>query len=178
MFEKLFGYHLSPKKRNIKPVALVILDGWGVAPPSEGNVIAQAKTPNFNQWFAEYPHTELIAAGESVGLPANEVGSTEVGHLTIGAGRVILQGLKRINAAIEDGSFFNNEAFLKAIEHVRTNKSKLHIMGIVSTGKVHGSIDHFYALLELCGHLGINNVYLHIFTDGRDAPPQEAKEVL
>lgn len=178
MFERFFGYHLSPKKRNIKPVALIILDGWGVAPPSEGNVIASAKTPNFDQWFKEYPHTELIAAGESVGLPANEVGSTEVGHLTIGAGRVILQGLKRINAAIEDGSFFNNEAFLKAIEHVRKNKSKLHIMGIVSTGKVHGSIDHFYALLELCGHLGLEEVYLHIFTDGRDAPPQEAKDVL
>ncbi len=178
MFERFFGYHLSAKKRTIKPVVLIILDGWGVAPPSQGNVIAQAKTPNFDCFFKEYPHTDLIAAGESVGLPANEVGSTEVGHLTIGAGRVILQGLKRINAAIEDGSFFNNPSFLAAVDHVRKNNSKLHIIGIVSSGKVHGSIDHFYALLELCGHLGLNNVYLHIFTDGRDAPPHEAKEIL
>jgi len=178
MFERFFGYHLSSKKRSIKPVVLIILDGWGVAPPSQGNVIAQAKIPNFNNFFQLYPHTELIAAGESVGLPANEVGSTEVGHLTIGAGRVILQGLKRINAAIEDGSFFNNPAFLAAIDHVRKNKSKLHIIGIVSSGKVHGSIEHFYALLELCSHLGLENVYLHIFTDGRDSPPHEAKEIL
>ncbi len=178
MFERFFGYHLSNKKRSIKPVVLIILDGWGVAPPSQGNVIAQAKIPNHDSFFKQYPYTELIAAGESVGLPANEVGSTEVGHLTIGAGRVILQGLKRINAAIEDGSFFNNPAFLKAVDHVRTNHSKLHIIGIVSSGKVHGSIDHFYALLELCGHLGLENVYLHIFTDGRDAPPHEAKEIL
>ncbi len=178
MFERLFGYHLTPKARHTKPVALVILDGWGVAPPSQGNVIAQAKTPNFDSIFKLYPHTELIAAGESVGLPANEVGSTEVGHLTIGAGRVILQGLKRINAAIEDGEFFDNPAFLKAIDHVRKHKSKLHIMGIISTGKVHGSIDHFYALMELCAHLGLEEVYVHIFTDGRDAPPFEAKETL
>lgn len=178
MFEQFFSRPFSPRSKTTKPVALIILDGWGVAPPSVGNVIAQANIPNLNSYLADYPNTQLIAAGESVGLPANEVGSTEVGHLTIGAGRVILQGLKRINVAIEEGTFFNNAALLSAIDHVVKHKSKLHIMGILSSGKVHGSIDHFYALLELCSHLALQNVYVHAFTDGRDAPPHEAKEIL
>src|SRR5579859_3632464 len=165
---------------NIKPVVLIILDGWGVAPPSEGNVLTQAKTPNFDKFFKLYPHTELIASGESVGLPANEVGSTEVGHLTLGSGRVIFQGLKRINVAIQNGTFFQNEAIRQAIKHVKENNSKLHIMGLISTGNVHASIEHFYALLQFCQHMGMNtnNVFIHVFSDGRDSPPREALEFM
>ncbi len=168
----------SPKKApTIRPVFLIIIDGWGVAPPSQGNVIARAKIPTFDNLFLHYPHTELIASGESVGLPANEVGSTEVGHLTIGTGRIIYQGLKRINVAIEDGTFFQNEAINKAITHIVKNNSKLHILGLLSTGKVHSSLDHLYALLEVCSHSSIGDrVFIHGFTDGRDSPPQEAME--
>jgi 2,3-bisphosphoglycerate-independent phosphoglycerate mutase len=163
---------------SIKPVFLIIIDGWGVAPLSSGNGIAQARIPNLEKLFASYPHTELIASGESVGLPANEVGSTEVGHLTIGTGRVILQGLKRVNKAIEDGDFFQNDAFFKAIQHVKQHNSKLHIIGAISTGKVHASIEHFYGLLQVCQNAGLHNVYVHAFTDGRDSPPREALTVL
>lgn len=170
---------LDPSNHKLKPVMLLILDGWGVAPNSTGNVIAQAKTPNLDNYKLIYPHGELIASGESVGLPANEVGNTEVGHLTLGAGRVILQGLKRINVAIEDGSFFQNKQFKAAIQHVKTNNSKLHLMGVITTGNVHASLPHFYALLEMCKQFGLsNNVFAHAFTDGRDAPPKEGMTLL
>lgn len=162
----------------MKPVFLIILDGWGIAPPSDGNAISRSKLPNINKFLAEFPNGELIASGESVGLPANEVGSTEVGHLTIGTGRAIYQGLKRVNVALEDNTFFRNKAFLQAVQHVKENHSKLHILGVVSTGNVHASLPHFYGLLELCKRQGISkSVYIHAFTDGRDAPPQEAQRL-
>jgi len=169
---------ISNKKSKIKPTVLVLLDGFGIAPPSEGNAISVAKTNNYDKLLAEYPHTELIASGESVGLPANEVGNTEVGHLTIGAGRVILQDLKRISVAIEKGSFFNNQALLQAASHLKINKSNLHIMGLIGSGHVHSSIDHLYGLLDFCKREEIENVYLHLFTDGRDSPPKEGRQII
>lgn len=168
----------NSKKRTIKPVVLVIMDGWGLAPVSKGNAIKLAMTPNFNYYISNFPHSELIASGESVGLPANEVGNTEVGHLTIGAGRVILQDLKRINMSIEKGDFYFNKAFIEAINHARTNSTKLHIMGLIGSGNVHSSLDHLFALVDLCKKEEFENVYFHLFTDGRDSPPNEGIEIV
>jgi len=169
---------ISLKKNKINPTVLVILDGFGVAPASEGNAISVARTPNYDKLISEYPNCDLIASGESVGLPANEVGNTEVGHLIIGAGRVILQDLKRISVAIEKGTFFNNQALLQAASHIKTNRSNLHILGLIGSGHVHSSIDHLYGLLDFCKKEGIENVYLHLFTDGRDSPPKEGRQII
>jgi len=166
------------KKCTIKPVILLILDGWGIAPPSNGNAIYLARPLFMDSLASLYPHTQLIASGESVGLPANEVGSSEVGHLTIGAGRVILQSLKRIDNSIEDGTFFENHAFIQAVGHVRKFRSKLHLMGLVSSGKVHSSNDHLLALLEFCKREDLTDVCLHLFTDGRDAPPKDGLQII
>jgi len=157
-----------------KPLVLVILDGWGIAPEGPGNAVALAKTPNFNALWASYPHTQLLASGESVGLPKGEPGNSETGHLNLGAGRVIYQDLPRINLSIANGTFFKNTAFLKAIVHVRQNKSSLHLMGLVGSGGVHSNIEHLYALLRLAKEEQVDNVYLHLFTDGRDSPPTSA----
>lgn len=162
----------------MKPVVLVIMDGFGIAPPSEGNAISRARKPNYDYFWNNYPHTELIASGESVGLPANEVGNTEVGHLTMGAGRVILQDLKRIDLSIERGTFFDNKAMLEAVNHVKSNSSNLHVMGLVSSGNVHSSLEHLYAILQFCKKEEVANVYLHLFTDGRDAPPKEGVDLI
>lgn len=167
-----------PSQSGIKPVALLVLDGWGIAPASDGNAITRAKTPNVDKLYSQFPHGELIASGESVGLPANEVGNSEVGHLTIGIGGVINQSLKRINSAIEDTSFFDNRAFIQTVAHVQKYHSKLHLMGLVSSGSVHASIDHFYALLNFCKDNHVRDVCLHLFTDGRDAPPKEGVRIM
>jgi 2,3-bisphosphoglycerate-independent phosphoglycerate mutase len=161
-----------------RPVVLLILDGWGIAPASPGNAISLANTPHMHRLQTVFPHGELIASGESVGLPANEVGNTEVGHLNLGAGRVVLQDLKRINKSIKDGDFFLNKALRDAADHVLQNNSKMHILGLVSSGEVHSSTTHFYALLDFCKRSGIKNVFLHLFTDGRDAPPNEGIEII
>ncbi len=170
----------SNKKNNpqIKPLVLVVLDGFGSAPASSGNAISLAKTPNIDSYFKTYPHTDLIASGESVGLPANEVGNTEVGHLTLGAGRTMYQELKRIDMSIEKGLFYDNKAFLKAVAHAKSNNSKLHLLGLIGSGRVHSSVEHLYALLQFCKKENMQNVYLHIFTDGRDSPPQQGIEIL
>src|SRR3972149_7990899 len=168
----------TKKKPGIKPTILLILDGFGLAPASEGNAITLAKTPNYDRLLEKFPHAELIASGESVGLPANEVGNTEVGHLTLGAGRVIYQDLKRISMAIEDGTFFDNKAFLHALAHCRKYNSKMHLMGLVGTGNVHSSLEHFYGLIQFFKKAEFPNVYLHLFTDGRDTPPKEAVEII
>ncbi len=168
----------TPRPSGIKPMVLLILDGYGLAPPSEGNAITLAKKPFINSYYKLYPHGQLIASGESVGLPANEEGNTEVGHLTIGAGRVIDQDLVRINKAIKDGNFFDNKAFLDAVEHVRKNNSKLHIAGLIGSGNVHSSMEHFWALVEFCKQNKLRNIYFHLFTDGRDSPPQEGMTLI
>jgi len=168
----------NPKDCKLTPSVLLVLDGWGIAPPSQGNAIYLAKKP-FVDWISQnFPSAQLIASGESVGLPANEEGNSEVGHLAIGVGRVVLQSLKKIDLAIESGSFFDNPAFMGAVHHVKSNSSKLHIMGLVSSGKVHAALNHLYALLEFCKLQGLSNTKLHLFTDGRDAPPNEAESII
>ncbi|MEI6288089.1 MAG: 2,3-bisphosphoglycerate-independent phosphoglycerate mutase [bacterium] len=153
-----------------KPVILIILDGWGIAPPSRGNAITLAKTPTLSGLIKTYPAMTLQASGEAVGLSWGEIGNSEVGHMNLGSGKLIYQNLPLINKTIADGSFFQNEKFLGAIEHAKKNKSALHIMGLTSSGGVHSSIEHLYALLELCAKHKFKNVFIHAFVDGRDMP--------
>lgn len=142
-----------------------------MAAPSPGNAISLAKTPNFSRFWAAYPHTQLRASGDAVGLPRGEVGNTETGHLNLGAGKIVYQDLARINMAIADGSFFENPVLHKACRHVLNNKSSLHIMGLLGAGGVHSSMDHLFSLVRLAKTLGVVRVFIHIFTDGRDSPP-------
>src|SRR3972149_2348943 len=162
----------------LKPVVLVILDGWGVAPESAGNAITLAHLPYFHSINVSYPHTVLEASGPSVGLPSGEAGNSEVGHLNIGAGKIVYQDLPRINSAIADGSFLKNETFKRAFDHVKTNKSNLHLMGLVGTGNVHASVEHLYALLWAAKEAGLQNVFLHLFTDGRDSSPTSGLQLI
>lgn len=154
-----------------RPVVLLVLDGWGIGPNNAGNAIARAKTPNLTKYWMSYPHTQLEASGTAVGLPQGEDGNTETGHLNIGAGHIVYQDLPRINMAIADGLFFQNETFLKAVEHVKANNSTLHLMGLIGAGGVHSNIEHLYALLNFCSQQQVTNVIIHGFTDGRDSPP-------
>ena len=157
-----------------KPVALIIMDGYGIADDSKGNAVSLAKKPNLDRLFKEFPHATLQASGEAVGLPEGQMGNSEVGHLNIGAGRIVYQSLSRINNAINDGSFFELEAFKKAIENVKKNNSKLHIFGLCSDGGVHSHTKHINALVDLAKK---NNVkcYVHAFLDGRDVAPKSAE---
>lgn len=153
-------------------VVLIVMDGWGMAPSGPGNPILAANLPNIRKFWSAYPHTTLLASGEAVGLPRGEVGNTETGHLNLGAGRIVYQDLLRINMAIANGSFAKNEAFSQAIDFVKKNNSKLHLMGLIGGGGVHSSTEHLYALLNLCKTKGLSsNVVVHAFTDGRDSPP-------
>lgn len=161
-----------------KPVVLLILDGWGVAPPGPGNAISQAQTPHIDRLWRSYPHGIVRASGEAVGLPRNEVGNTETGHLNMGAGHIVYQDLPRINMAVADGSFYQNEAFVQAINHVRTNKSTLHIMGLIGSGGVHANNDHLFALIRLCFEQKLTGVQLHLFTDGRDSLPTASPQYI
>lgn len=156
------------------PVVLLVFDGFGVAAPSRGNAITLSYMPNFNQCLRAYPAVTLQASGEVVGLPWGEMGNSEVGHLNIGGGKIIYQSLPFINKAIFDGTFFQNEQFLAALNHVKQNNSKLHLMGLVSDGGIHSSQNHLYALLELCQKQNVRNVYIHAFLDGRDTPHNSA----
>lgn len=163
----------------VKPVVLIVLDGWGLAPPGPGNAISLAKLETMPFLWQSYPHTELAASGEAVGLPYGEDGNTETGHINIGAGRTVYQDLPRISMAIKDGNFFTNDAFLASLAHARTNKSNIHLLGVVSDAGVHASREHLYALLELIKKQGISdNVYIHVFTDGRDAPPASGERFI
>lgn len=170
--------NLFKKPPKIKPTVLVILDGFGVAPPSSGNAINLAKKPNYDLLLKNFPNGLLIASGESVGLPANEVGNTEVGHLTIGAGRTVLQDLKKINLSIETGSYYENKAFLSAVNSAKEKGTNLHIMGLVSSGNVHSSLEHLLSLIQFCKKEELKRVFYHLFTDGRDAPPKEGIEII
>lgn len=158
-----------------KLVLLVVLDGWGLAAAGPGNAITLANTINMNRFWANYPHTELSASGESVGLPRGEVGNTETGHLNLGAGRVVYQDLQRINMSIADGVFFQNETLIAAINHAKENNSNLHYIGLIGAGGVHSNIEHLYALIDLAKRQNFNRIFLHLFTDGRDSPPNAAK---
>ncbi|TSC71481.1 MAG: 2,3-bisphosphoglycerate-independent phosphoglycerate mutase, partial [Parcubacteria group bacterium Gr01-1014_70] len=159
-----------------KPVVLVVLDGVGVRrEESTGHPFAEAKLPTFREFEQFYPFITLSASGVAVGLPWGEEGNSEVGHFTIGAGRVIYNHLPRIITAIHDGSFFTNQAFMDAAAHVKKNNSTFHLMGLFSSGSVHAYIDHVYALLEFAERAGVERTAIHLFTDGRDAPFDEAK---
>lgn len=157
-----------------KPVVLMILDGWGVAPPSRGNVISIARTPVFERLIDNYPAMTLQSSGEAVGLPWGEMGNSEVGHINLGAGRIVYQDLPRITKAITDGSFFQNQAFLEAAKHVQKNNSQFHLIGLVSTGGVHSTLEHLYALMEFCHKHKIKKVFIHAILDGRDTPRESA----
>ncbi len=157
-----------------KPFCLVILDGWGINPLVEGNAIAMAKTPNLDRLCADFPCAELGTSGEDVGLPEGQMGNSEVGHLNIGAGRIVYQDYSRINKAIANGTFLKDLVLLSAIENVRMNDSGVHLMGLLSEGGVHSHEKHLYALLELLKQQKVENVYIHIFLDGRDVPPRSA----
>ncbi|PIX82043.1 MAG: hypothetical protein COZ34_00095, partial [Candidatus Pacebacteria bacterium CG_4_10_14_3_um_filter_34_15] len=132
-----------------KPVALLILDGWGIGPDNAGNAVTKANTPNMDKYWIAFPHTQLTASGEAVGLPRGKDGNTETGHLNIGAGHIVYQDLPRINMSIANGSFYQNEALLNAINHSKKNNSTLHLMGLIGAGGVHSNIEHLYALLNL-----------------------------
>lgn len=161
-----------------KPVVLAILDGWGIAPPGEGNAIDRANTPNMDRFIREYPAMTLHASGNEVGLSFGDMGNSEVGHLNIGAGRVYYQTLPRIQASISDGSFFKNLAFLEAAAHVKKNKSTLHLLGLVSPGNVHASEEHLFALLRLAKEQKIKTVYVHAILDGRDTLPKSGVDFI
>lgn len=163
--------HPQQQYNGPRPAVLVVLDGWGIGPNNAGNAIARANTPNLDKYWLSFPHTQLAASGEAVGLPHGEDGNTETGHLNIGAGNIVYQDLPRINMSIADGSFDTTPAFINAMNHARQNNSMLHIMGLIGAGGVHSNIEHLYALLNLCKKQGITNVCIHGFTDGRDSPP-------
>lgn len=159
----------------LKLVALVILDGWGLAPPGAGNAVELASTPVFDGLWERCPHTTLAASGAAVGLPPGQMGNSEVGHLTIGSGRVLFQDLMRVNVAIEDGSFFENPALVSAFRRARERGGDLHLLGLVSDGGVHSHSDHLGALLTLAGHEEMAEwTWIHAFTDGRDVSPHAA----
>ena len=168
-----YGGIENMKKR---PVVLCILDGYGLTDRVDGNAVKLANTPNLDDLMAMYPTTTLKACGNAVGLPEGQMGNSEVGHLNIGAGRIVYQSLTLINKAVEDGTFFTNEAFLKAIQHAKDNNSKLHIWGLLSNGGVHSSNEHIYALLKLAKDQGLEKVYVHAFLDGRDVAPDSGAD--
>lgn len=158
-----------------KPIILIIMDGYGIAPP-EGNAIAAANKPNLDRLFSENPVTTIGASGMDVGLPDGQMGNSEVGHTNMGAGRVVYQELTRITKSIGDGDFFENEALVEAVENCKANNSALHLMGLLSSGGVHSHNTHLYGLLELAKKSGLEKVYIHAFLDGRDVPPSSAKD--
>jgi 2,3-bisphosphoglycerate-independent phosphoglycerate mutase len=158
-----------------KPEALIILDGFGLRDEEKGNAVAHANKPNFDRYWNNYPHATLQASGKAVGLPDGQMGNSEVGHLNIGAGRIVYQSLTRVNLAIEEGDFFENETFLEAIDHVKKKGTSLHLFGLLSDGGIHSHIKHLFALLELAAKHGLEDVYVHGFLDGRDVGQQSAK---
>jgi len=156
----------------LRNLALIILDGWGLSPETSGNAILSTPTPNFDKLFSLYPSTSIHASGEEVGLAWGEMGNSEVGHLNLGTGRVIMQDLPRIDKTVSDGKFFENKNLLEAFKYANKNNSNLHLIGLFSAGGVHSHINHFFALLDLAKKQQFNRVFIHIITDGRDTPPK------
>ncbi|MED3724706.1 2,3-bisphosphoglycerate-independent phosphoglycerate mutase [Priestia filamentosa] len=161
-----------------KPVALIILDGFALRNEEYGNAVAQAKKPNFDRYWNEHAHATLTASGEAVGLPEGQMGNSEVGHLNIGAGRIVYQSLTRVNLAIREGEFEENATIVGAIAHAKENNQKLHAFGLLSDGGVHSHIEHLYAILRLAKKQGLEEVYIHGFLDGRDVGPQTARKYI
>ncbi|MGP7819389.1 2,3-bisphosphoglycerate-independent phosphoglycerate mutase [Niallia sp. 01092] len=160
------------------PVALIILDGFALRSERMGNAVAQANKPNFDKYWNEYPHATLVASGEEVGLPEGQMGNSEVGHLNIGAGRIVYQSLTRVNVAIREGDFEKNETFVNAIKHVKEKGKNLHLFGLLSDGGVHSHIEHMFALLRLAKEEGVKNVYIHGILDGRDVGQKTAEKYI
>ena len=157
------------------PTTLIIMDGFGLGEPGPGNAVANAPTPVLDRIFAECPGCKLSASGLDVGLPAGQMGNSEVGHTNIGAGRVVFQDLPRISRGIETGEFFQNAAYLEAMDNCREWGSALHLMGLLSDGGVHSHINHLFALLQMAKDQGLSRIYVHCFLDGRDVPPTSGK---
>ncbi len=160
------------------PIALIVCDGWGVNPRREHNAIAMARTPCFDEMLARFPHTTLATSGLAVGLPDGQMGNSEVGHMNMGAGRIVYQELTRIDKEIREGAFFKRPELLAAMAHAAQNGRSLHLMGLLSDGGVHSMIDHLEALLDLARRQGVTRVWVHAFLDGRDTPPRSAKGFL
>lgn len=161
----------------MKPIALIIMDGFGLAGPKD-NAIAAARTPNLDYLFENCPTTKIAASGLAVGLPDGQMGNSEVGHTNIGAGRVVYQDLTRISKAITDGTFFENTAILDAVNHAKAHDSAVHVMGLLSDGGVHSHVEHLYAILEILKSHGVKKVFIHAFLDGRDVSPTSGKSYL
>lgn len=157
---------------SVKKVLLIIMDGWGLGKVAAADAIQQANTPFTDALYHKYPQTTLTTCGEAVGLPDGQMGNSEVGHLNLGAGRIVYQELQRINVAIRDGSFSKNENLLSAIRFAKNNNKPLHLIGLVSNGGVHSHINHLKSILDVCKHEGLKNVFIHAFTDGRDCDPK------
>ena len=158
----------------MKPLMLCIMDGVGINNGEYGNAFKKANTPNFDKLINKYPNCKINASGKSVGLPEGQMGNSEVGHMNIGAGRIVYQALEFINNAIEEGAIYENEELLKVMNHAKNNNSKLHLVGLISDGGVHSHLNHLLALLDMCKKQDLNKVYLHLFTDGRDVEPTSA----
>jgi|SRR5690625_173664 len=161
-----------------KLAALIILDGFALRDEEKGNAVKQAKTPNFDRYWNQFPHNQLTASGEAVGLPDGQMGNSEVGHMNIGAGRIVYQSLTRLNLAIREGDFFKNKVLVKAVNHALTKDKALHIFGLLSDGGVHSHIEHLYAVLRLAKEKGLEKVYVHGFLDGRDVGQKSAKQYI
>ena len=159
-----------------KPLALIIMDGFGINESDYGNAIYAAEKPNLDRLFSEWPKTQIGASGMDVGLPDGQMGNSEVGHTNIGAGRIVYQELTRITKTMKEGGFAENEAFSDAVENCRKNDSALHLMGLLSDGGVHSHNSHLYGLLKMAKDAGLTKVYVHSFMDGRDVPPTSGKD--
>nr|WP_320167184.1 2,3-bisphosphoglycerate-independent phosphoglycerate mutase [uncultured Methylophaga sp.] len=157
-----------------RPLALIIFDGWGYSESAENNAILAADTPNWDDMWKNYPHTLINASGEGVGLPGDQMGNSEVGHLNLGAGRVVYQEFTRISLAIKNGEFFNNRVLIDAVEKAKKTDNAVHIFGLLSDGGVHSHEQHLHAMVELAAKQGTKNIYVHAFLDGRDTPPKSA----
>lgn len=161
-----------------KPVALIILDGFGLSDDNIGNAVTKAHMPNYNKLINRYPHTKIQASGLAVGLPEGQMGNSEVGHLNIGAGRIVYQELTRISREVEIGEFFKNETLIEVMKHVKNTNKKLHLMGLLSDGGVHSHIEHLFALIDMAKENNLKDLVIHCFLDGRDTPPKSALEYI
>ena len=169
----------SQAKKEYRPFALIILDGFGVAPSGPGNAVKLAKLPFLTKLFNSYPYTQLAAHGKAVGLFLDTDGNSEAGHINLGAGRIVTQDLVAVSGMIKDGTFYKNAAFLSAFEHLKKNKSNLHLIGLLTgNNSAHAHPDHLAALISMARKNKVKNVYLHLFTDGRDSPPYEGYNFL
>ncbi len=175
---KIFGVGVKDKDIVMKPVILIVLDGWGINPRKDGNAQLLAKTPFIDRIFNEYPHTKISTSGLLVGLPEGQMGNSEVGHLTMGAGRIVYQELTRIDREIETGEFYKNKTLLESLSAVKKGKGALHLMGLLSDGGVHSHMNHLFALIEMAKRNGVKDLFIHAFLDGRDTPPTSGKSYI